>query len=151
MSWRRATLLRSRPVKRLCDGEIAELRAQINDLLDRGWIQHSREGHAAAAVFARKPDGSWHICYDYRGLTTITRPQADCDVCVRAHARVSRPHTHTARLSPRHARTLGCLCACARALARACARVRVRVCACVRACECVRVRVCARGRRGRCA
>ena len=26
------------------------------DLLDRGWIQHSTAGHAAAAVFARKPD-----------------------------------------------------------------------------------------------
>ena len=68
---------RSRPVKRLSDGELAELRAQLIDLLDRGWIQHSTAGHAAAVVFARKPDGSWRICYDYRGLNAITRPAVE--------------------------------------------------------------------------
>ena len=56
-----ARMPRSRPVKRLSDGELAELRAQLIDLLDRGWIQHSTAGHAAAVVFARKPDGSWHL------------------------------------------------------------------------------------------
>ncbi len=50
-------MLRSRPVKRLSDGELAELRAQLIDLLNRGWIQHSTAGQAAAVVFARKPDG----------------------------------------------------------------------------------------------
>ena len=25
-------------------------------------------------VFVRKPDGSWQLCYDYRGLSTITEP-----------------------------------------------------------------------------
>ncbi len=63
----------SRPVKRLSDGELAELRAQLIDLLDRVWIQHSTAGHAAAVVFTRKPDGSWLICYDYQGLNAITR------------------------------------------------------------------------------
>ena len=53
-----ARMPRSRPVKRLSDGELAELRAQLIDLLDRGWIQHSTAGHAAAVVFARKPDGT---------------------------------------------------------------------------------------------
>jgi hypothetical protein len=68
-----ARMPRSRPVtrKRLSarDGELAELRAQLIDLLDRGWIHHSTAGQAAV-VFARnlKPDGSWRICYDYRGL-----------------------------------------------------------------------------------
>ena len=69
-----APMPRPRPVKRLSDGELAELRAQLIDLLDRGWIQHSTAGHAAAVVFARKPDGTWRICYDYRGLNAITRP-----------------------------------------------------------------------------
>ncbi len=43
------------------------------DLLDRWWIQHSKAGHAASVVFARKPDGTWHICYYYRGLNAISR------------------------------------------------------------------------------
>ena len=68
---------RSRPVKRLSDGELTELRAQLIDLLDRGWIQHSTAGHAAAVVFAHKPDGTWRICYDYRGLNAITRPAVE--------------------------------------------------------------------------
>ena len=72
-----APMPRSRPVKRLSEGELAELRTQLIDLLDRGWIQHSTAGHAAAVVFARKPDGSWRICYDYRGLNVITRPAVE--------------------------------------------------------------------------
>ena len=46
-------------------------------MLDRCWIQHSTAGHAASVVFARKPDGSWRICYDYRGLNAITEPQVE--------------------------------------------------------------------------
>jgi len=72
-----APMPRSRPVKRLSDGELAELRAQLVDLLDRGWIQHSTAGHAASVVFARKPDGTWRIGYDYRGLNAITRPAVE--------------------------------------------------------------------------
>ena len=66
----------SRPAKRLSDGEIAELRARLIDLLDRGWVQHWTAGHGAA-VFARKPDWSWRICYDYRGLNASTRPAVE--------------------------------------------------------------------------
>ena len=55
-----ARMPRSRPMKRLSDGELAELRAQLVDLLDHGWILHSTAGHAAAY---HKPDGSWRICY----------------------------------------------------------------------------------------
>ncbi len=65
---------RTRPLKRLSEGELAELRRQLTDLLARGWIQHSKAGHAASVVFARKPDGMWRICYDYRGLNAITEP-----------------------------------------------------------------------------
>ena len=68
---------RTRPIKRLSEGELAELRRQLHDLLDRGWIQHSTAGHAASVVFARKPDGSWRICYDYRGLNAITEPMVE--------------------------------------------------------------------------
>jgi len=72
-----APMPRSRPVKRLSEGELAELRTQLVDLLDRGWIQHSTAGHAASVVFVRKPDGTWRICYDYRGLNAISRPAVE--------------------------------------------------------------------------
>ena len=62
---------RTRPIKRW---ELAELRRQLTCLLARGWIQHSAAGHAPSVVFARKPDGSWRICYDYLGLNAITEP-----------------------------------------------------------------------------
>jgi hypothetical protein len=61
---------RSRQVKRLSDGELVELTCWT---AVRCWIQNSA-GHAAAVMFGRKPDGSWHICYDYRGLSAIIRP-----------------------------------------------------------------------------
>ena len=47
---------RTRELKRLSAGEMAELRNQLHDLLARGWIQPSTAGHYrhAASVFARK-------------------------------------------------------------------------------------------------
>ncbi len=33
----------------------------------------SRASHAASAVFARKPDGTWRFCQDYRCLNAITQ------------------------------------------------------------------------------
>ncbi len=64
-------------MKRLSEGKLAELRAQLVDLLDRGWIQHSTAGHAASVVFASNPNGIWRICCDYRGLNAITRPAVE--------------------------------------------------------------------------
>ena len=55
-------------------GELTELDRQLHDLYERGWIERSTAGHAAAVVFVRKPDGSWRLCYDYRGLNAITEP-----------------------------------------------------------------------------
>jgi hypothetical protein len=64
---------RSRPMKRLSQGELDECRQQIALLLDHGWIVPSRASHAASIVFARKADGSWRFCQDFRGLNAITQ------------------------------------------------------------------------------
>ena len=50
------TMPPSRPVKRLSAGELTELDRQLHDLYERGWIERSTAGHAAAVVFVRKPD-----------------------------------------------------------------------------------------------
>jgi hypothetical protein len=64
---------RSRPMKRWSQGDLDECRKQVATLLDRGWIVPSRASHAASVVFARKPDGTWRSCQDYRGLNAITQ------------------------------------------------------------------------------
>ena len=64
---------RSRPMKRWSQGELDECRKQVAHLLDNGWIRPSRAAHAASVVFARKADGSWRFCQDYRGLNAITQ------------------------------------------------------------------------------
>jgi hypothetical protein len=42
-------------------------------LLDLGWIVPSSASHAASVLFARKQDGTWRFCQDYRGLNAITQ------------------------------------------------------------------------------
>ena len=82
---------RSRPVKRLSDGELAELRAQLFDLLDRGWIQHPTAGHAAAVVFARAQAGRF-VAHLLR-LPGPQRPHAPGGRAAPAHRRAARRHT----------------------------------------------------------
>ena len=59
LSWKtgRRPMPRNRPLKRLSEGELAELRRQLRDLLDRGWIQHSTQFHrrerSLSGVFTR--------------------------------------------------------------------------------------------------
>ena len=54
-----APVPRSRAVKHTTAcSEGGEVRTQLVDLLDRGWMQDSTAGHAASVVFARKRDGS---------------------------------------------------------------------------------------------
>ena len=64
---------RSRPMKRWSQGELDECRKQVAFLLDQGWIVPSCASHAASVVFARKADGTWRFCQDYRGLNAITQ------------------------------------------------------------------------------
>ena len=61
----------SRPTAAL--GELDECRKQVAFLLDQGWIVPSSASHAASVVFARKPDGTWRFCQDYRWLNAITQ------------------------------------------------------------------------------
>ena len=68
---------RSRPMKRWSQGELDECRKQVAFLLDQGWIVPSRASHAASVVFARKADGTWRFCQDYRGLNATTQRTVD--------------------------------------------------------------------------
>jgi predicted aspartyl protease len=55
--------------------QLLELRRQITDLMDKGWIRASASSAGAPVLLVKKPGGKWRFCVDYRGLNRIT--QAD--------------------------------------------------------------------------
>ena len=61
-----------RPVYRLSPPMLDELRTQITALLKAGLIRPSMSPYGAPVLFARKKDGTWRLCIDYRALNRIT-------------------------------------------------------------------------------
>lgn len=51
-----------------------EVKAHIQDLLSRGWIQKSYSSYSSPIVCVRKKDGSLRLCVDYRLLNQKTLP-----------------------------------------------------------------------------
>ncbi|KAI4885982.1 hypothetical protein NFI96_028798, partial [Prochilodus magdalenae] len=51
-----------------------EVKAHIQDLLHRGWIQKSCSSYSSPVVCVRKKDGSLRLCVDYRLLNGKTLP-----------------------------------------------------------------------------
>lgn len=49
-----------------------EIEKTIKEMLDVGIIRPSTSLFASPVVMARKPDGSWRLCMDYRALNTNT-------------------------------------------------------------------------------
>lgn len=60
------------PIYRLSPPMLDELRTQINALLEAGLIRPSMSPYGAPVLFARKKDGTWRLCIDYRALNKIT-------------------------------------------------------------------------------
>ena len=52
--------------------ELEELRKQLKDLLDAGYIRPSKAPYGAPVLFQRKKDGSLRMCIDYRALNKVT-------------------------------------------------------------------------------
>ncbi|GBG74677.1 hypothetical protein CBR_g19084 [Chara braunii] len=63
-------------VYRMGQGELEELRRQIDDMIDRGWIRPSEFEFGAPVLFVPKKGGKLRMCIDYRGLNRITRKNA---------------------------------------------------------------------------
>ena len=61
------------PVRHMAPRERRELRKQIGELLEKGFIRRSVSEWSAPVVFTTKADGSLRLCVDYRELNKLTK------------------------------------------------------------------------------
>jgi hypothetical protein len=57
---------------RMPPNELAELKIQLQDLLDKGFIRPSASPWACVALFVKKKDNSLRLCVDYCPLNAVT-------------------------------------------------------------------------------
>ena len=59
-------------IYRMSPLELEELRKQLDDLLEKGFIKPSKSPFGAPILFVHKKDGGLRMCVDYRALNKIT-------------------------------------------------------------------------------
>ncbi|XP_052724926.1 uncharacterized protein LOC128194132 [Vigna angularis] len=64
--------LPNRPAYRTNPQETKEIESQVQDLLDKGWVQKSLSPCAVPALLVPKKDGKWRMCCDCRAINNIT-------------------------------------------------------------------------------
>ena len=52
--------------------ELAELKKQLRELLDKGYVQPSSSPWGAPVLFVEKKDGTQRMCIDYISLNKVT-------------------------------------------------------------------------------
>jgi hypothetical protein len=65
------TLISRRPYK-MTPKELAKLKVQLNELLDKGYIHLSSSPWGCPVLFVKKKDQSLRLCVDYRPLNAVT-------------------------------------------------------------------------------
>ncbi|GBG72350.1 hypothetical protein CBR_g11927 [Chara braunii] len=59
-------------IYRMSEEELSVLRAQLDDLLEKGWIRPSSSPYGAPVLFVRKKNKDLRLCIDYRKLNLQT-------------------------------------------------------------------------------
>jgi hypothetical protein len=57
---------------RMVANQLAELKEQLQELLDKGYIHPSASPWGAPVIFVQKKDGTHRMCVDYRSLNEVT-------------------------------------------------------------------------------
>ncbi|XP_074271319.1 uncharacterized protein LOC141595254 [Silene latifolia] len=57
---------------RMAPSELKELRIQLDDLIEKGFIRPSASPWGSPVLFVKKKDGSMRLCIDYRELNRVT-------------------------------------------------------------------------------
>ncbi|XP_060673257.1 uncharacterized protein LOC125420382 [Ziziphus jujuba] len=57
---------------RMAPPELAELRKQLEELLEAGFLRPSKAPYGAPVLFQKKKDGTLRLCVDYRALNKVT-------------------------------------------------------------------------------
>ena len=64
--------LPNRPTYRTNPEETKEIESQVQDLLEKGWVQKSLSPCVVPVLLVTKKDGKWRMCCDYRAINNIT-------------------------------------------------------------------------------
>nr|KYP31603.1 Transposon Ty3-I Gag-Pol polyprotein [Cajanus cajan] len=64
--------LPNRPAYRTNPQETKEIEKQVQELLEKGWIQKSLSPCAILVILVPKKDGKWRMCCDCRAINNIT-------------------------------------------------------------------------------
>jgi hypothetical protein len=57
---------------RMAPKELAEMKKQLEELWNKGFIHPSSSPWGCPAIFVKKKDGTLHMCVDYRPLNAVT-------------------------------------------------------------------------------
>ncbi|GBG82741.1 hypothetical protein CBR_g36270 [Chara braunii] len=69
-------------IYRMSEEELSVLRAQLDNLLEKGWIRPSSSPYGAPVLFVRKKNKDLRLCIDYRKLNAQTIRNADPLPCI---------------------------------------------------------------------
>ena len=62
----------NRPVYRSNPQETKEIQKQVQDLMQKGWVQESLSSCVVPVILVPKKDKTWRMCTDCRAINNIT-------------------------------------------------------------------------------